>query len=58
MGLMLCMTEPIHQTGKNVTHDSGFCVAKGVIELHKHGRYGQALIKKEDGIGLVLCLEN
>ena len=46
VGLMLCMTEAIHQTGKIVTHDSGFYVAKGIIELHKHGVYGQALIKK------------
>ena len=44
--LILCMTEPIYQTGKIVTYDSGFFVPKGVIELHKHGVYDQALIKK------------
>ena len=47
VGLMLCMTEPIHQTGKIVTLNSGFCVAKGIVELHKCGVYGQALIKKQ-----------
>ena len=47
LGLILCMTEPIHQTGKILTHDSGFCIAKGVIELHKHGVCGQSLIKKQ-----------
>ena len=45
VGLMLCMTEPIHQTGKVVTMDSGFCVSKGIVEMHKKGVYGQALIK-------------
>ena len=38
VGLMVCMTEPIHQTGKIVTHDSGFCVAKGAM-IKKQGRY-------------------
>ena len=46
MGLMLCMMEPIPQTGNIVTHGSSFCIAKGIVELHKVGVCGQALIKK------------
>ena len=45
VGLMLQMNKPIHQTGKFVTNDCCFCIAKEVIELNKHGVYGQALIK-------------
>ena len=26
--------------------DSGFCVTVGILHLHKHGVYGQSLIKK------------
>ncbi|KAL7461168.1 hypothetical protein ACHAXS_001596 [Conticribra weissflogii] len=44
--LMLYMTKPIHNTGKIVTMDSGFCVAAGILALHHFGVYGQALIKK------------
>ncbi len=44
--LMLYMTKPIHNTGKIVTMDSGFCVAAGILALHHVGVYGQALIKK------------
>ncbi|KAL7474957.1 LOW QUALITY PROTEIN: hypothetical protein ACHAW6_000896 [Cyclotella cf. meneghiniana] len=44
--LMLRMTKPIHGQGKVVTMDSGFCVAAGIIALHKHGVFGQSLIKK------------
>jgi hypothetical protein len=44
--LLLEMTEPIHGTGKVVTSDSGFCIALGVIALHKKGVWGQFLIKK------------
>ncbi|KAL7460318.1 hypothetical protein ACHAXS_001694, partial [Conticribra weissflogii] len=44
--LMLRMTKPIHGKGKVVTMDSGFCVAAGIIEMHKRGVFGQALIKK------------
>ena len=44
--LMLYMTKPIHNTGKVVTMDSGFCVAAGILALHHVGVYGQALIKK------------
>ena len=44
--LMLEMTEPIHGSGKVVTMDSGFCVSAGILAMHAHGVYGQALIKK------------
>ncbi|KAL7471152.1 hypothetical protein ACHAXS_011440 [Conticribra weissflogii] len=44
--LMLYMTKPIHNTGKIVTMDSGFCVAAGILALHDVGVYGQSLIKK------------
>ena len=27
--------------------DSGFCVTVGILHLHKHGVYGQSLIKKQ-----------
>ena len=40
------MTKPIHNMGKVVTTDSGFCVAAGILALHGHGVYDQALIKK------------
>ena len=46
VGLMVRMTKPIHHTGKVVVMDSGFCVAKGIIEMEKKGVFGQALIKK------------
>ena len=45
--LMLEMTEPLHNTGKIVTMDSGFCVKVGIDALDKHGVYGQALVKKK-----------
>ena len=44
--LMLEMTVPIHNTGKVVTMDSGFCVTAGILAMHDHGVYGQSLIKK------------
>ena len=44
--LLLEMTEPLHGTGKMVTGDSGFCVAKAVMDLHAKGVYFQSLIKK------------
>ena len=45
VGVMLRMTKNLWNTGKCVTMDSGFCVAKGIIELHRKGVFGQALIK-------------
>ena len=44
--LMLEMTKPIHATGRVVTMDSGFCVTAGILAMHDHGVFGQALIKK------------
>ena len=35
VGLLLHLTEPIHNTGKVVILDSGFCVLKGIVELKK-----------------------
>ena len=40
------MTEPVHDTGKVVSMDSGFCVSAGILHLHDLGVYSQALIKK------------
>jgi len=44
--LMCEMTKPIHNTGKIVSMDSGFCVTVGILHLHDLGVFGQALIKK------------
>ncbi len=44
--LLLGMKEPLHGSGKVVTSDSGFCVMKGVMALHKKGVFFQSLIKK------------
>ena len=44
---MLFMTKPIHNTGKVVCMDSGFCIVTGKTALHKRGVYGQSLIKKQ-----------
>ena len=44
---MLRMFKPIFGSGKAVVFDSGFCVAKGVVELEARGVYGWALIKKQ-----------
>jgi hypothetical protein len=46
VGLMLRMCKPIFGAGKAVVFDSGFCVAKGIVELAARGVYGGALIKK------------
>ena len=43
--LMLKMTKPIHNSGKIVTMDSGFCVTMGILVMHDHGVYRQSLIK-------------
>ena len=45
--LMLEMSKPLHNTGKIVTMDSGFCVTAGILAMHDHGVFGQALIKKQ-----------
>jgi hypothetical protein len=44
--LLLDMTEPIHQMGKVVTGDSGFCVAEGITVLQEKRVYDQFLMKK------------
>jgi hypothetical protein len=47
VGLILRMHKPIARQEKACTMDSGFCVSKGIIEMHeKLGVYKQALIKK------------
>ena len=46
VGLLLRMTKPIHNTGRLVILDSGFCVLKGLVELGKVGLFASALIKK------------
>ena len=46
VGLLLRMTRPIHNTGRLVILDSGFCVLKGLVELGKVGLFASALIKK------------
>ena len=46
VGLMLRVMEPIHQIGKIVIHDSGFCMTAGILDQHNLGIYCQALIKK------------
>lgn len=40
------MTKQIHNTGKIVTMDSGFCVSVVILALHDVGVFGQYLIKK------------
>ena len=44
--LLFWMLVPIFHMGLVVNLDSGFCVLKGIIELHKKGIYASALIKK------------
>ena len=44
--LMLEMSKPLFNSGKIVTMDSGFCVTAGILAMHDHGVFGQALIKK------------
>ncbi len=44
--LMLEMSKLLFNSGKIVTMDSGFCVTAGILAMHDHGVFGQALIKK------------
>ena len=46
VGLMLIICKSIFGSGKAVVFDSGFFVAKGVVELEARGVYGGSLIKK------------
>ena len=43
---MLRMCEPIFWAGKDVILGSGFCVAKGIVQLEAKGVDDRALIKK------------
>jgi hypothetical protein len=42
------MTSSIHNTGKVVLMDSGFCVLDGIIELKMVGVYGSSLINDDN----------
>ena len=44
--LLLRMTETIHNTGRLVILDSGFCVLKGLVELGKVGLFVSVFIKE------------
>jgi len=33
--LLICLTQPLHQSGKVVILDSGFCVLQGIVELKR-----------------------
>ena len=46
VGLLMQLLLPIFHLGFIVILDSGFCVLKGIIELHKNGVFASALIKK------------
>ena len=46
VGKMLRLTKPIWYTGTKVTMDSGFCVAKGLVELRKKGVFAAIQVKK------------
>ena len=45
-GLLLRLTQSIHQSARYVVLDSGFCVLKGLISLVKSGVFACSLIKK------------
>ena len=47
VGLLLRMLLPIFHLSFVVILDSGFCVLKGIVELHKKGVFASALIKKK-----------
>ena len=47
IGTLLCLSKPVHGTGKIFVLDSGFCVLQGLIELKKMGCFAHALIKKQ-----------
>ncbi len=46
VGLLIRRTRHLWNTAKVVVLDSGFCVAKALIQLAKKGVLGSALIKK------------
>lgn len=45
-GLLLCILKSYIGSGMYVILDSGFCVLKRLVELHRCGLFGCALIKK------------
>jgi hypothetical protein len=45
-GLLLCLTDSIHHSGRVVIMDSGFCVLFALVKLASFGVYGSAVIKK------------
>ena len=46
VGMLLCLTRPVHSCGKVFVLDSGFCVLKALVELKKKGVFAHELIKK------------
>ena len=42
----MCLTKPVHGTGKLFVLDSGFCVLQALVELAKVGVFAHALVKK------------
>ncbi len=44
VGMMLCMSQNLWNTGKVETVDSGFIVSKGIIAMREKGVFGHALI--------------
>jgi len=43
---MLHLSVPLFHTSMAVIFNSGFCDLGGIVEMQKHGLFGQALIKK------------
>ena len=46
VGTLMCLTKPVHGTGKLFVLDSGFCVLQALVELAKVGVFAHALVKK------------
>ena len=51
---MMCMSKNLWNTGKIVTTDSGFLVAKGILAMREKGVFGQSLVKPKGRGWLVL----
>ena len=45
VGLMMRMSKNLWNSGKIVTMDSGFSVAKGILAMREKGVFGQSLVK-------------
>ena len=41
------MTVPLHDMGKKISMDGGFCVTVEILHLQEHGVYGKSIIKKQ-----------